>query len=117
MLNLISDKAYEIAARVWCDKEMSNITMDSDAVDSIAKIIDSVLKKNSIPNPSNESVYVLKLELVDLSSQPPWQPGEDAVEWSKKLTRACTTLTYKLPKGDVHDMLNKIVKEDLKCDL
>lgn len=35
-----SIKAIEIAARVWCDKEMDRVVMDHEAALAIAKIID-----------------------------------------------------------------------------
>lgn len=37
-----SEIAIEIAARVWCDQEMGNCTMDQEAALEIAKIIDGV---------------------------------------------------------------------------
>lgn len=36
-------KAIEVAARVWCDQEMSSVVMDKNAAMEIAKIIDGVL--------------------------------------------------------------------------
>lgn len=45
MKNEPSMQAVEIAARIWCDKEMENVVMDVDAAMEIAAIIDRVLKK------------------------------------------------------------------------
>ncbi len=38
-----SEKALQIAARVWCDQDMTKIVMDADAAERIALIVDSVL--------------------------------------------------------------------------
>ena len=38
-----SQLAHEIAARVWCDDEMKNATMNADAAIEIARIIDRVI--------------------------------------------------------------------------
>jgi len=38
-------RATEIAARVWCDQDMSDIVMDSQAVEAIAHIIAAVLEE------------------------------------------------------------------------
>lgn len=40
----------EIAARVWCDQEMSHVVMDAEAVMDIAKIIHRV-RENSVAKP------------------------------------------------------------------
>ena len=45
-----STVAREIAARVWCDQEMESVTMDPDACDAIAQIIDRVRP----PEPDSE---------------------------------------------------------------
>ena len=39
-----SGKAREIAARVWCDKDMKDVVMDVNAAERIALIIDSVIQ-------------------------------------------------------------------------
>lgn len=39
-----SDKALQIAARIWCDKEMTAVVMDGDAATEIARIIDAVIE-------------------------------------------------------------------------
>lgn len=41
-----SRKAVEIAARVWCDFEMSKIEMDSVIAMQIATLIDPMLETN-----------------------------------------------------------------------
>ena len=41
--------AREIAARIWCDPEMSGIAMDTVAAEHIATIIQSVLDRREIP--------------------------------------------------------------------
>ena len=37
--------AYHIAARTWCDLEMSHVTMDIEAATKIAYILDDVMKE------------------------------------------------------------------------
>ncbi len=36
-------RAIGVAARVWCDQDMSYITMDTDAIKEIASIIERVI--------------------------------------------------------------------------
>ena len=45
-----SQRALEIAARVWCDQDMTRITMDADAAAEIARIIDDVMKRQQARN-------------------------------------------------------------------
>lgn len=42
---MASEKARHIAARVWCDQDMSGVVMDVDAAERIAVIVDEVLAK------------------------------------------------------------------------
>jgi hypothetical protein len=41
-----SNKALEIAARIWCDQDMKTVVMDVNAAIQIAKIIELVLNEN-----------------------------------------------------------------------
>lgn len=45
-----SQRALEIAARVWCDQDMAHIAMDGDAASEIARIIDDVMKRQQVRN-------------------------------------------------------------------
>jgi hypothetical protein len=45
-MNEVTDlrtRAIEIAARIWCDQEMSHLTMDEKAAMEIASIIERVI--------------------------------------------------------------------------
>lgn len=55
MSKIASITSIEIAARIWCDPEMSKIVMDKDAVIAIALILDDVISKQcpcTCPDPS-----------------------------------------------------------------
>lgn len=42
-------KAIEVAARVWCDQEMTSVVMDTNAAMEIARIVDNVLLDQNVP--------------------------------------------------------------------
>lgn len=41
-------KYREIAARIWCDKEFKNVTMDVEAAEKIAEILKAVEEKQNV---------------------------------------------------------------------
>ena len=45
-MDIPSEQALHVAARIWCDEEMSHIPMDNVACAAIARIIDKVIKEN-----------------------------------------------------------------------
>lgn len=44
-----SQKAIEVAARVWCDQEMGSVVMDTNAAMEIARVVDKVLLGQNVP--------------------------------------------------------------------
>ena len=54
-------RAMGIAARIWCDQDMSRLTMDEKAAMEIASIIERVI--------SNQGFPMLNVETVDLSER------------------------------------------------
>jgi len=58
-----SQRALEIAARVWCDKEMESVVMDAEAATEIARILDAVIEHQFPPEH-------VPMTLTDLVTEP-----------------------------------------------